>query len=75
MQILQADGPAARAGVKRGEVITAVDAKTFRFRDEFVRRIREKKPGDKVKLTIVGPDGTGTRVVAVSIGKLEVSWR
>ncbi len=75
VQLMEADGPAAQAGIKRGEVITAVDSKPFRFRDEFVKRIWEKKPGDKAKLTIVAPDGTGSREVEVPIGKLEVNWQ
>lgn len=74
VQSLQADGPAARAGVKKGEVIVAVGGQKVRLRDEFVRLIRAKKPGQTVELTVMGSDGTGIRKVAVPVGKLEVGW-
>ncbi len=74
VQSLQADGPAARAGIKKGEVIVAVDGQKARLRDDFVRLIRAKKPGQTIELTVIGADGTGTRKVAVPVGKLEVAW-
>lgn len=74
VQSLQADGPAARAGIKKGEVIVAVDGQKVRLRDDFVRLIRAKKPGQTVELTVIGADGTGSRKVSVPIGKLEVAW-
>ena len=74
IQTLQADGPAARSGIKKGEVVTAVDKHAVRLRDEFVRLIRAKSPGQTIELTVLGPDGTGTRQVVVPIGTLEVAW-
>jgi len=74
VQSLQADGPAARAGIKKGDVVTAVGSCAVRLRDDFVRLIRAKPPGQTIELTVLGPDGTGTRQVVVTIGKLEVAW-
>jgi S1-C subfamily serine protease len=74
IQSLQADGPAAQAGIKKGEVIVAVDGQQVRLRDDYVRLIRAKKPGQAIELAVIGADGTGTRKVAVPIGKLEVAW-
>lgn len=74
VQQLDADGPAARAGLKRGEVIVAVDDMPVRFRDDFVRSIRRKAPGDSVRVSVVGPDGTGNREVTIPLGCLEVAW-
>jgi serine protease Do len=74
VQALQADGPAARAGIKKGDVVTAVDKRAVRLRDDFIRLIRAKQPGQTIELTVLGPDGTGTRHVVVTIGRLEVAW-
>jgi len=74
VQSLQADGPAARAGIKKGEAIVAVDGRKVRLRDDFIRLVRAKKPGQTIELTVMGTDGTGTRKVTVPIGKLEVAW-
>jgi serine protease Do len=74
IQTLQADGPTARSGIKKGDVVTAVDKCLVRLRDDFVRLIRAKPPGQTIELTVLGPDGTGTRQVVVTIGKLEVAW-
>ncbi|MBC8871286.1 MAG: serine protease [Planctomycetes bacterium] len=74
VQSLQPDGPAARAGINKGEVLVAVDGQKVRLRDDYVRLVRAKKPGQSVELTLIGADGTGTRKVTVPIGKLEVGW-
>jgi serine protease Do len=74
IQNLSNDGPAARAGLQKGEAITAVGDQKLRFRDEFVRAIRARKPGENVELTVSSPDGTGNRKVSVPVGCLEVGW-
>jgi photosystem II stability/assembly factor-like uncharacterized protein len=47
-----ADGPAAKAGVKAGDVITAADGKMLANYDALIEYIASKKPDDVVKLTI-----------------------
>ncbi|MCY2992132.1 MAG: S1C family serine protease [Planctomycetota bacterium] len=74
IQNLNNDGPATRAGLQKGEAITAIGGQKLRFRDEFVRAILARKPGDNVELTVISPDGTGNRKVTVAIGCLEVGW-
>jgi S1-C subfamily serine protease len=74
IQDLAADGPAASAGLKKNEVITAVAGQPIRLRDDFVRRIWQCTPGQSIELTVLSPDGTGTRQVTVPIGSLEVGW-
>ncbi|HAB10358.1 MAG TPA: hypothetical protein DCE47_01560 [Planctomycetaceae bacterium] len=44
--------PAAKAGVKLGDVIVRVDGKTFQGFDSLFNHIQKKKPGDKLKLLI-----------------------
>jgi len=74
LRLIQPDGPAARAGLKEWDLITAADGQKVRVSAELVRLIRAKKPTETIKLTILGPDGTGTREAAVRLGRLEVGW-
>ncbi len=74
VQAVNSDGPAARAEILKGDVITACQGDRIRFRDDLVRCFRQKKPGDAVELTVLRPDGAGTRIVSVQLGCLEVGW-
>jgi len=47
-----AGGPADKAGIKPGDVITAVDGRTITRADDLVVAIRAKAPGDTVTLTV-----------------------
>jgi serine protease Do len=71
---LLGDNPAARAGLKQWDVVVAADGQKVRLSGELLRIIRQKQPGQSVNLTVLGPDGTGTREVSVVLGKLEVAW-
>jgi serine protease Do len=46
------DGPASRAGIRRGDTITAIDGRPVKDARDLTRRIAEVKPGDSVKVTI-----------------------
>ena len=46
-------GPAARAGVRTGDIITKVDGKPVDGRGSFLREMRPKRPGDSAALTIL----------------------
>ncbi|WSZ42266.1 trypsin-like peptidase domain-containing protein [Streptomyces sp. NBC_00190] len=48
-----AGGPAARAGVKAGDVITKVDGQRVRGGDELIIKIRAHRPGDPLTLTVL----------------------
>jgi serine protease Do len=74
IQTVGNDGPASRAGLQKGEAITAIGGNQLRLRDEFVRAVCASRPGDNVELTVSSPDGTGSRKVSVAIGCLEVGW-
>ncbi|MEK6236033.1 MAG: trypsin-like peptidase domain-containing protein [Planctomycetales bacterium] len=74
IQSLVQDGPAARAGLKKGEAVVEADGEKFRLRDEFLRIIRRKKPGESMTLKILRPNGAGVHAVTVSLGRLEVGW-
>lgn len=74
VKALENDRPAQRAGLKQWDVITAADGQKVRLTDQLVRIVRQKQPGQPIKLAVLGPDGTGTREVTVILGKMEVGW-
>lgn len=74
VKVLQADGPAARGGLKQFDLVVAVDGQPVRMPNELLRLVRQKKPGESVTLSVLGPDGTGKRDVTVTLGRLEVGW-
>ncbi len=74
VKVLQADGPAARAGLKQWDLIVEAEGQAVRLPDELLRIVRQKKPGETFVLTVLGPDGTGKRQVAVTLGRLEAAW-
>ncbi|MFD7625075.1 S1C family serine protease [Streptomyces sp. NPDC059851] len=47
------DGPAARAGVKPGDVITKVDGRRVHGGDELIIKVRAHRPGDPLSLTVL----------------------
>ena len=57
------DGPADRAGIEPGDVITAFDGRPVTVPDELVVAIRSRAPGDTVKLTV--RTGSRTRTVTM----------
>lgn len=62
-------GPAAEAGVRRGEVIVAVDGEPVVRAQELPRMIASRRAGDRVTLTVVGPGGR--RDVVATLERLE----
>jgi len=61
------EGPAAKAGLKVGDIIKTVDKKTIGKYEELVEQIRTHKVGDKVTLTIVRD--TKTLTLEATLGK------
>jgi hypothetical protein len=53
--------PAARAGLKVGDVITKIDGKALEGVDDFRARLRESEPGREITLTIIR-DGVESQV-------------
>ena len=74
LRAMQKDGPAARAGLKEWDAIVAADGQKVRLSGELLRIVRGKKAGQSLKLTVLGPDGAGTRQVTVRLGKQEAGW-
>jgi len=64
-------GPADSAGLKAGEVITALDGKPIANYDALTAAIGAKKPGDKVALTVQSKGST--RHISVTLGSRPAS--
>jgi serine protease Do len=64
----QANGPAAKAGIESGDVITAVNGETVKDARELARTIGGLSPGNAVKLNVLhkGSD----KVVNLTLGQL-----
>jgi len=55
---VSANGPGAKAGLKKGDVVAKLDDRTIDTSDALVAAVRSHKPGDKVKLQL--SDGSRT---------------
>ena len=71
---VQADGPAARAGLKESDLIVAADGKPTRLATDLMRTVYAKQPGQTVELSLQRPDGAGQTKASVRLGKLETAW-
>ena len=50
---LESDGPASRAGVKRGDLLVAINEQVVRSVDDLYRFLSEWQPGAEVTLTLL----------------------
>ena len=60
-------GPASKAGLRPGDVITSVDGKRITEPDDVAGAISSKKPGDKVEIE-VRRSGEGSDTISVDLG-------
>ena len=74
VQSLSTGGPAERAGLAAGDVIVTCNGGAVRFRDDFIRQIRSREPGERIEVTVLRPDDAGTHEIAIELGRLEESW-
>ena len=67
-QAILPGGPAAKAGLKAGDIVTNFDGRTIATPDELIVAIRAKSVGDKVKITYTraGKSYQATLVLSVS---------
>jgi putative serine protease PepD len=61
-----AGGPGDRAGIKPGDIITAIDGTPVHSGDELIVRIRSHRPGDRLALTLLR--GGRPRTVSLTLG-------
>jgi putative serine protease PepD len=63
---VKADTPAAKAGVKAGDIITALDGSTIATADDLTAKVSAHQSGDKVTLTI--KRSSSTLKIKVTLG-------
>ncbi|MCT4355441.1 trypsin-like peptidase domain-containing protein [Streptomyces sp. Je 1-79] len=63
-------GPAAKAGIRAGDVITKVDGQRVHSGEELIVKIRAHRPGDRLELTLLrgGKEQTRTLTLGSSQG-------
>jgi len=64
------DGPAAKAGLTKESLITAIDGKPVAFIDDLMAVVRSKKPGEEVTLHVLDPGGKPPRTVRLPLAPL-----
>ena len=62
-------GPAAKAGLKAGDIITEFDGRAITSAEELIVAIRAKNVGDKVELTYKRNGVSATAIVVLNAGK------
>lgn len=64
---VQSGGPAEKAGLKKGDVITKIDGQDINTMEDVSSVLSNRTPGDKVKVTYVR--GSDTQEVEIELGK------
>jgi putative serine protease PepD len=64
---IESGSPADKAGLKSGDVVTAIDGKTVASSDDLTARVASYKPGDKVTFTV--ERNGSTKSVDVTFGQ------
>lgn len=67
LDVVEEGGPAAKAGLKEGDVITKIDGKPVASVKEFRQQLMGFKPGDDVEVTV--KRGTKTVIVTITLEK------
>jgi putative serine protease PepD len=63
-----AGSPAAKAGLKPGDVITKIDDKQIANSDDFIAVISTYEPGNTVTLTVRAPNSDSSKQIQVTLG-------
>ncbi|NEA67797.1 trypsin-like peptidase domain-containing protein [Streptomyces sp. SID12488] len=59
-------GPGDRAGLRAGDIVTAVDGRRVHSGEELIVRIRAHRPGDRLELSLLR--GGGQRTISLVLG-------
>ncbi|WP_442790028.1 S1C family serine protease [Nocardia sp. CDC160] len=63
------DGPAAKAGIPKGSIITKLDDQIVDSGNSLIAAVRSHRPGDKVKVTYTDDQGKNPKTVEVTLGE------
>lgn len=66
LQDVSSGGPAAKAGLRTGDAVIAIDGEAVSGADSLVAQIRERQPGAAVELTVVR--GGQTQKITLTLG-------
>ena len=64
---VEAEGPAAEAGVVRGDILLEIDGQALAGPVDLVRYLQDLQPGDEVELTVL--HGDDERTLAATVGE------
>jgi putative serine protease PepD len=67
VQSVVPDGPAAKAGIPQGVVVTKLDDQMIDNGDALVAAVRSHQPGDKVSVTYTDTNGQNPKTVQVTL--------
>jgi hypothetical protein len=63
---VEKDGPAAKAGLQVGDIVTKVDGDTIASSRELVRAVRHRKPGETIQVDVLRSGAARTVSVTVA---------
>jgi len=69
VQRVYEDSPASAAGLKEGDVITAIDGKPVESPQTLAEALAERKPGDKITLTVYQREGEEEHEIQVTLAE------
>ncbi len=67
-------GPMDRTKCNKSDIITAVDGQAITSRECFLKYVRAKIPGDKIKLEILAPNQKESHEITITLDCLEKLW-